>query len=508
MKITPQPLFGITAGADQVKDVRSKFDVDFCDLHFSGDETCLSFALETCDSLDLKYILNFEGAPVGWIPSPELKHRLENHSGFLGFILDEADHMQINAHWPVVDYYGYNNQHYLAETEGLDLFAAQKVVYQSLKKYNCDCTVAGKPATTEHLFPVMMHTSARAGLCISSKILKETCGPVMLAVAMGAARQYGVPFWVDVDYWWHNETIGHSVERFRSALLLAYWSGADNIYVEGGAAFSNNHPVGYDIEAAYADFLRDYIPAHPRQYTWRDFQPSIGILRFDDTCFDERQKYLEEYPGPLYGHIPAGPENMEWLNIWSLLSHGFVRTDSASHQWEARRFGCRTLFVPLHNVVVYDNEVRYETLSGLQLIFLTGARINPETMKAVECCVSEGATCVLPPRMAPSGSDFEKINAITIVEQGKGRWLILPEFYRLHYECFSGGPMNPVLRSILKPLIGDGDHLTYMFGKWKVCFTQAGGDYPRHHLMDAYIPLTQAGTNPDWLEIEVTEVTQ
>jgi hypothetical protein len=503
-----QPLFGITIGTEQVKEINAMFSVNFYDLHFSGDESCLQSALDECDGLGVGYVLNFEKAPLGWIPSNKLKSQLEKRPGFLGFILDEADHMQINAHWPVIDYYGYNDQHYLSETEGMNLFTAREAVLRSLLRYNADCTVAGKSPATEHLFPVMMHTSAQAHMTISPKILKETCGPIMLAVAMGAARQYGVPFWVDVDYWWHNETIGHSVDRFRSALLLAYWSGADQIYVEGGAAYSNNHPVGRDIEAAYKDFIDRYPSAHPRPYTWRDFKPDIGIVRFDDTCFDARQKYLGEYPGPLYGHIPAEQENLEWLNIWSLLSHGFVRTDSASHQWEARRFGSRTLFVPLHNVAVYDHQVRYETLAGLQLIFLTGVTISADTLAGIERCVREGATCVLPPHLAPPDSGFESIFEITSVDHGKGHWLVVPEFYRLHYECFYGGPVNPILRQLLKPLIGDGDLLTYNFGNWKACFGQAGGDYPRHYLMDAYIPLTQSGTNPDVLEVEIGKLTQ
>jgi hypothetical protein len=501
-----QPLFGITAGADQAAKRATKFDVHFCDLHFSGDESRLPSALDACDRQETKYVLNFERAPVGWIPSDNLIHQLEGRPGFLGFMLDEADHMQINAHWPVVDYYGYNHAHYLAETEGMDLLSARKVVLESLHLHNVACRVSGKPAASEHLFPVMMHTAARAGLAVSPKILKETCGPIMLAVAMGAARQYDAEFWIDVDYWWHNETIGHSAERFRSALLLAYWSGADQVYVEGGAAHSNNHPVGREIEAAYKEFLLEYVPAHPRPYTWRDFKPEIAIVRFDDTCFDERQKYLGEYPGPLYGHFPAGPANTEWLNIWSLISHGFVRTDSASHQWEARRFGSRTLFVPLHNVAVYDHEVCYETLAGVRLIFLTGITISAGTFAAVQRCVTEGATCVLPPRLVPPGSDLERIQEITTIPDGNGHWLVVPEFYHLHYECFCGGPLDPVLRRTIRPLIGDGDHLVYNFGRWQARFGQAGGDYPRHHIMDAYIPLTQAGANPDLLDVEIGEV--
>jgi hypothetical protein len=500
-----KPLFGITAGTDEAVRRATDFGVDFCDLHFRGRADALLPALAACDLKNIKYVLNFEGAPIRWTPAVKLKKDLANRPGFLGFMLDEADHMQLNAHWPVIDYYGYDDKHYLAETEGLDLFTAREAVLASLRTRNEACTVAGKPAAVEHLFPVMMHTAAKAGLNVSPKILKETCGPVMLAVAMGAARQYKVDFWIDVDYWWHNEVIGHSPERFRSALLLAYWSGASQIYVEGGAKYSNHHPVGTAIEAAYKEFLRDYVPAHPRPYTWRDFRPEIAILRFDDTCFDQRQGYLGEYPGPLYGHIPAGPENTEWLNIWSLLSHGFMRTDSASHQWEARRFGSRTLFVPLHNVIVYDHEVEYDTLAGLRLIFLTGVTISPETLAAVQRRVQEGATCVLPPRLAPPKSGMDKIKEITTVQDGKGKWLVVPEFYRLHYECFLGGPALPVLREAIKPLIGDDDHLVYDFGRWQTRFAQFGGDYPRHEIMKAYIPLTQAGTNPDLLEVEVSE---
>jgi|MudIll2142460700_1097286.scaffolds.fasta_scaffold02670_1 hypothetical protein len=503
-----QPPFGLTTGCDEAAQRASEFGVQFCDLHFRGNEANLPSAMDALEAQGTDYVLNFEGASIGWTPSAALRSQLEQRPGFLGFMLDEADHMQINAHWPVIDYYGYNDQHYLAETEGMDLLTAYKAVLQSLLERNAASTVAGIPPITEHLFPVMFHTAARAGFKISPKILKETCGPIMLAAAMGASRQYGVPFWVDVDYWWHNETIGHSAERFRSALLLAYWSGAERVYVEGGAKYSNHHPVGTAIEAVYHDFLRDYVPAHPRPYSWHDFQPQIAILRFDDTCFDERQMYLGEYPGPLYGHVTAGPVNYEWLNIWSLLSHGFVRTDSASHQWEARRFGSRTLFTPLHNVAVYDHKVRYETLAGLHLIFLTGVAISQETYSAVKRCVEEGATCVLPPRLEPPGSDFKGITAITSIDQGQGRWVVVPEFYRLHYECFCGGPVNPELRETLRPLTGDGDHLVYTFGRWQARFGQAGGNYPRHHIMDATIPLTQAGTNPDLLEVEINEVTK
>ncbi len=498
-----RPLFGLTVGTQEAAWRAREFGVDFVDLHYRDHETNLLSAVDALDRAGIGYAPNFEGAPLDYSPSASLKHELASRPGFLGFILDEADHMQINAHWPVIDYYGYEDRHYLAETEGLDLTTAHQRVREALVARNQACQVAGKPAGVEFLFPVMMHTAARAGLNLHPKILKETCGPAMLAVALGAARQYGVDFAIDVDYWWHNETIGHPSDRFTSALLLAYWSGASRIYVEGGAAWSNGHPVGKDIEAAYSRFIHTYVPAHPRPYDWREFQPEIGIVRYDDTCFDERQKWLGEFPGPLYGHVPAGPENTEWLNLWSLLSHGFVRTDSVSHQWEARRFGCRTLFVPLHNLAVYDHEAGYETLAGLRLIFLTGVGVSPQTYQAVERCVREGALCVLPPRLAPPGSDMGTAREPALVNDGAGKWLVVPDFYRLHYECFYGGPALPLLREALRGLTGDGDTLVYRFGRHIVRFWQAGGDYPRHEIMGCYLPLTQAGANPDLLEVKL-----
>jgi len=500
-----QPLFGLTAATEDAISRAEQFGVDFLDLHFGDRSNALPPVLDACDSRGLRYVLNFERAPVSWVPPDDLTRDAAARPGFLGFMLDEADHMQINAHWPVIAYYGYECQHFLAETEGLDLVSARQAVLSALCRRNDECTAADRPAAVEFLFPVMMHTSALAGLNVSPKILKETCGPAMLAVAMGAARQYGVDFWIDVDYWWHNEAVGHSAERFRSALLLAYWSGASQVYVEGGARWAKDLEVGQQIERTYREFLQDYVPAHPRPYSWRDFRPQTAIVRFDDTCFDERQRYLGEYPGPLYGHVPARPENTEWLSIWSLLSHGFVRTDSVSHQWESRRFGSRTLFAPLHNVVVYDHEVGYDLLAGLRLIFLTGATISPGTLQAVQRCVKEGATCVLPPRLAPRDSDLGGAREIACVSDGAGRWLVVPEFYRLHYECFCGGPVTPILRESLEGLVGDGDHLVYDFGGWTARFRQGGGHYPRHEIMSWHVPMTQAGANPDLLEVEVAQ---
>ena len=159
----------------------------------------------------------------------------------------------------------------------------------------------------------------------------------------------------------------------------------------------------------------------------------------------------------------------------------------------------------MNNVAVYDHQVDADTLAGLDLIFLTGEIISPGASQAVAELVKKGATCVLPPRLAPAGSGFESIRDISLVPDSAGKWLIVPEFYRLHYETFCTGPVNPVLRETLKPLIGDGDTLVYDFGRYQTLIRQTGWDYPRHDLLSWHVPITQSGTNPDCLEFEIKE---
>jgi hypothetical protein len=62
------------------------------------------------------------------------------------------------------------------------------------------------------------------------------------------------------------------------------------------------------------------------------------------------------------------------------------------------------------------------------------------------------------------------------------------------------------LNDALNPLTDDSDHLVSNFGRWQTLFAQFVGDYPRHERMEAYIPMTQAGTDPDGLEVEASDL--
>ena len=82
------PIFGLTTGTEDATSRATDFGVEFCDLHFGGKEELLLPALDACDRQGTQYVLNFEKAPLGWVPSQELKDQLEGRPGFLNFLLD------------------------------------------------------------------------------------------------------------------------------------------------------------------------------------------------------------------------------------------------------------------------------------------------------------------------------------------------------------------------------------------------------------------------------------
>jgi hypothetical protein len=438
--------------------------------------------LEACREHGYTFALNVEGLPVTSEPPAGLLADVAASGCCRGVVFDECDWLQLNAHWKLVEKWGArgSGNHYFAETDGLTLDAAREAVLAAAARRARRWLDAGVPCVaSEHLYPVMMHTMAQAGLAVSPKILKETWGPAMLACALGAARQYGRDMWVDVDLWWHPELRGHPTGRYRSALLLAYWMGASTIYTEGGDLYAldyGDRPALSEQGRVLRDFAQTYVPEHPRPYTFRDARPTAAIVRFDDTCFDIRQRSLGEYPGPLYGHVPAEAANMEWLTIWNLLSHGYARTDSLSHNWETKLPIARSLFMPLNNVVVYDHLVTGEQLDGVDWLFLSGHAVPAGTLETVGRRVRAGATCLLPGRMLPAAAQAREWDDVNVLPDGAGRWVVPRDWYSLHYEPFTNGPCDPTLREALSGALSPEDRLQYAFGDRRLAARMINGD--------------------------------
>ena len=477
-----------TTACDELARQNDMMGVGHMDLHMvQGRKTCseaeLRSVADMCRERRYTFALNIEGMPVTWEPPAALLADLVAGGCCLGVVFDECDWLQINAHWKLVADWGArgSGNHFFTNTEGLNLDEAYAAVLAAARRRARPYLDAGAPCVaSEHLYPVMMHTMARAGLTISPKVLKETWGPAMLACALGAARQYGSDLWVCVDEWWHPQWYGHPMSRFRSALLLAYWMGASVVYIEGGdLGFTTKYGGGLAL-SEQGQILRlvaqQYALEHPRPYTFRDVRPSVAIVRFDDTCFDIRQRCPGEYPGPLFGHIPAEPANMEWLTIWNLLSHGYARTDSLSHNWETKLPIARSLFMPLNNVVVYDHLVTDALLEGIDWLFLSGHTIPGETLEASARRVRTGATCLLPTRMLPAAAQVEKWDDVTILPDGAGRWVAPKDWYSLHYEPFTNGPCDRQLREASQGALGPEDCLQYAFGDRRLIARMINGD--------------------------------
>ncbi len=145
----------------------------------------------------------------------------------LGLMYDEAEHHQNNANFiPGLDRPSVFNP------DGLKLEQAADGHTTAVAEFVAHHRRFGLPLYTEHVLPVMFHTFARSGVTAGTKVLKESWSPMTVACALGASVQYNTPLWITPDLWGPRGYPSHSVEQYRSALLMAYHMVADCIYTE------------------------------------------------------------------------------------------------------------------------------------------------------------------------------------------------------------------------------------------------------------------------------------
>lgn len=344
---------------------------------------------------------------------------------FEGLLFDELEHCRLmypHTPFPLADTAAFAtfNEAYEGSLAG---FSALRQHFEAL----------GTPAcVSTHIWPVLYHLAARAGFTVCPKICKELYSPVSLAIGMGAALQYDRPLWADVDMWYWGVVPGHLPEEIRSNLLLAYWAGVDRIYLEGagynlhqaGAAgipfslLSEINPNRFQltpIGEVLRWFCTEYIPTHPRPYTFRDLEPTIAIIHFPDS--DHGQCYCAAWDERLYGspQLHSSPDTAAWFSIWNLLTCGATGHDGLTHFKSSvlmaqpnnhkERYQVsyadpgsgayrHTFFNPLNNVVVFDHLVRYERIKGIPLLYLTGVEVSQDALIAILRCVEEGATLI------------------------------------------------------------------------------------------------------------------
>lgn len=411
---------------------------------------------------------------------------------FRGVVLDELEHIRLL-------YYGmYGDKAYtpIAQTDGWKTFdEAYKASVDGFRKLKEKFTKLGcDEVVSTHVWPVLHHVSAPGGFTVCPKIAKETFSPVSLAIGLGAAKQYGRSLWVDIDQWCYEMVPGHTPEELKSNLMLSYWLGADVVYCEGSGY--NLYPAGKQgipfslmtvINASDYQltplgetlrwFCKEYLPAHPRPWTFRDVKPSIAIIRFEDSCHGQR--YIDP-ADKLYGcpNLHSDADTEAWLQIWNLLTFGKTGRDGITYfkaplgtygyqrpmqPGVAQCYASRPLqadlhrfFSPLNGVVVYDHLANYNLLKGIPLLFITGKEVSKETMEAVRRCVQEGTVCVMWGPLAKKNRFEYDGHGVKTVPEGKGRFVLTDDFQtvRTYQEVWN--------------LIGKPDEIRYTFGDQSV----------------------------------------
>lgn len=293
--------------------------------------------------------------------------------------------------------------------------------------------------------------------------MKESLDPVYAALAMGAARQYGTEFCVTPDMWgfdWklNDHFPGHPAEELRASLLYAYWIGSTRIFVENNRGLIEKKTVNgveqfepTEYGKVYQWFVKEYVPAHPRSYTFRDIRPEVAILRFDDSDWGQTKSRFDDN---LYGaeNLHASPETSAWFKIWNILTHGLSNENTISYNSKGYENLSHDFFFPLNGVVVYDHLAGEKELKGLKLVFLTGVMISPQTLKAVRTFVRKGGVCVSLASLAPD--EFK--GKMGKIQDGTGEWLFVKDFH------------DGEVTKAVAPYLGKSDEISYNIGEQRL----------------------------------------
>jgi len=431
--------------------------------------------LALCERLGLQFTLDCHHRN----PRPDSVRSAAAMGGaFQGVLVDELTHIRLL--YP--EFRPPSGDEMLADPAGFrDLLDAYSQTEAGLAKLSRHFTDLGAPrVVATEVWPSLLHAAAQAGMTPCPKICKEFYSPVSLAVGLGAALEYGRDLWVDVDMWYFMAIPGHPAEEVRANLELAYWLGADLVYLEGCGY--NLFPAGQQgfpfslmtqIDAEryqltphgemLKKFCTQYLPAHPRPWSFRDLQPTMAVIRFDDTDVGQKSWGVDR----LYGtpHLKPDGDTSAWLGLWNVLTWGKTGSDgiawfkaSVPHPAGDPRYhvqvtpsyltdpacGEHRFFVPLNGAVVFDHLVSYERLRGIPLLFLTGKHVSRGTMAAVRRCVAEGALCVAWGPLASQNGIGGWTRGVKVVRHGRGRFVLTDDFQSRdavsHYRCFLGRP--------------------------------------------------------------------
>lgn len=393
---------------------------------------------------------------------------------------DECEHMVLsNNKWADSPNATFDRP-FLVNTHGLPLPTAFDRLVAEAERLRTQHYQNRIALQTEQVWPDLFHLFARAGWIITPKLLKENIGSVVMPIALGAAIQYqgaGTRLWASPDLWNWDRYPGHSPEALRSALLMAYWLGAETVYVENldFHTWPRRHPQA-DPEGSlvrwsdadeytltrhgrvFREFCKEYVPRHPREIDWRDYDPRVAIIRLPDGGWGQfsaganhgeaasRNRLLGNREMPLDG--PAS----EWLHVWPILTHGAAREGaiSANNPFVYPK-QIEEFFAPIDSVAVFDHLVTAPLLRNVDCLIVCGHALSAETFRAVRDRVAAGATCVI----------ARRLYALHAAGDLPGDWLVVDSF------------QDPRIAKKLVPFIGPPDVARFRFRRHVVEFRKS-----------------------------------
>ncbi|MFC5653614.1 hypothetical protein ACFPYJ_31740 [Paenibacillus solisilvae] len=410
----------------------------------------------------------------------------------IGLLYDEPEHLQINAgqyrkdgwfpHWGATDGFGLEPAY-----AGMVNAVRGRVehVRHLLAGHGLDAAAA--PLVSEHVFPVMFHAKARAGMAVCPKIMKESFQALQLGTALGAAKQYGRPMWICADLWgpdighWFTRISGfpgHSPEEFESALRMGYLMGPTHLFAENIDVLLHhreNRLVRTEFGEAWHRFVNDYVPRHP--LVWRHDQASadIAVIHSEDSNYGQNAR--------LYGNrelqVPESSKSI--FPVWHLLSHGKIPSHGSCMHIPGYDFprhvlrkrvppegypllsGCadlpqtavHTLFEPVNNALAFDEHVRDDQLGSPKLIIAAGSRLSAGTLSAVRRRSEDGAVVIVAEWLVPAGWKESRRFG------NGGAWIVTGDF------------LSDDAREAAAPFLGSGDCWRQRFGNTEIRFYKA-----------------------------------
>lgn len=395
---------------------------------------------------------------------------------------DECEHMILSnnkfSNSPKASF----DQPFLVNTNGLPLTTAYDRLVAEARRLRTEHYENRIRPQSEQVWPDLFHIFARAGWTITPKLLKENIASVVMSIALGAAIQYqdaGTCLWASPDLWNWDRYPGHSPAALRSALMTAYWLGAETIYVENMDLhkWPKRHPqaspegslVHWTSEDKYeitphgrvvSDFYRNYVPNHPRTIDWRNYDPRVAIIRLPDGGWGQftPRSPAEGEPASrnrLLGNkqMPIDAAAAEWLQVWPILTHGAARPGciSAGNPFVYPK-QIEQFFAPIDSVAVFDHNVEAARLANVDCLIVCGHALSAQTFNAIRARVASGATCII----------ARRLYALFASTPLPGDWLIVDDF------------KDTRIAAKLAPFLGPPDVARFRFRHQVVEFRQTG----------------------------------